>query len=327
MGGHGTAPSSREPRGCVAGHHKSVPDPASPAVLSGRGCSGPEYDCRGEQWGWMEGGGDRRREEVGGERWARPGGQSPLIATGATGQGGCGQAALCPARSQPADGGLLPSPLRGLLYAHMSLGVWEPLLLAGFSPPSLQLSRAAGRQGRRGGLWLIPNTTAPLPSQAPSSKTLPRWGLGGSQDPRVNPRPTRASSSAGNPRTETPLSHHSASVLPNMWITCPCRGGLPGEPALMGTQPEGVVGHPRHLLSRQTAHSKDSLPVLAHPADPTAAQPWPQTLREGRSATPDFPGDALSPANLPSCKAASWGGWGDEPSPSHSPALTLQDSP
>ena len=213
----------------------------------------------------------------------------------------------------------MPSPLQGLLYAHTRLGVWEPLLLAGFSPPSLQLSQAAGRQGRRGGLWLIPDTTAPFPSQAPSSETLPRWGLGGSQDPRVNPRPTRASSSAGNLRTETPLSHHSAFFLPSMWITRPCRGGLPGEPALMGTQPEGVVGHPWHLLSKQTAHSKDSLPVLAHPADPTAAQPWLQTLREGCSATPDFPGDTRSPANLPSCKAASWGGWGDEPQPQSLP--------
>lgn len=49
----------------------------------------------------------------GGGTWARPGGQSPLIAAGTAGQGGCGQAALCPARSQPANGGALAKPSPG----------------------------------------------------------------------------------------------------------------------------------------------------------------------------------------------------------------------
>lgn len=204
--------------------------PTWPVQLSSAagGSSGLGSDCRGEQWGWTGGGGGHAAG--GGGRWARPGGQSPLIAAGTAGQGGCGQAALCPARSQPADGGLLPSPLRGLLYAHVSLGVWEPLPLAGFSPPSLPLSRAAGRQGRRGGLWLIPDTTAPFPSQAPSSETLPRWGLGGSQDPRVNPWPTRASSSPGNPRMEPPLSHHSASFPPTCGLLAPAEEGSQVSP-------------------------------------------------------------------------------------------------
>lgn len=166
-------------------------------------------------------------------------------------------------------------------YESGGLGATAP---AGFSPPSLQLSRAAGRQGRRGGLWLIPDITAPFPSRAPSSETLPRWGLDGSQDPWVNPWPTRASSSAGNPRTDLPLSHHSASFLPNMWITRPCRGGLPGEPALMGTRPAGVVGRPRHLLSGQTHTAKTA--CLSWPTQQTPRPPSPGPRPCGRAARP-----------------------------------------
>lgn len=216
----------------------------------------------------------------GGVRWARPGSQSPLIAAGAAGQGGCGQVALCPARSQPTDRGRSPGPAL-CSYESGGLGATAP---AGFSPPSLQLSRAAGRQGRRGGLWLIPDITAPFPSRAPSSETLPRWGLGGSQDPWVNPWPTRASSSAGNPRTDPLLSHHSASFLPNMWITRPCRGGLPGEPALMGTRPAGVVGRPRHLLSGQTHTAKTA--CLSWPTQQTPRPPSPGPRPCGRAARP-----------------------------------------
>lgn len=83
-------------------------------------------------------------------RWAGPGGQSQLIAAGAAGQEPQPEACPVSARRQDALPSLF-SLLRGLLYAHTSLGVFgRPEPLAGFSSHSAAVTGgwASGKVGR-----------------------------------------------------------------------------------------------------------------------------------------------------------------------------------